>query len=69
MTEDGSHIRAALLAGAAGYSLKSAGRDELEKALSVIIAGQPYISNSVLQERYRQPHRRSPRRTDLANGA
>ncbi len=56
MAEDGPHIREALQAGAVGYILKSAGRDELEKALSAIAAGQPYISDSVLQELYRQPN-------------
>jgi len=50
MAEDAPHIREALQAGAAGYILKSAGRDELEKALAAIAAGQPHISDSMLQE-------------------
>jgi DNA-binding NarL/FixJ family response regulator len=55
MAEDRTHIREALQAGAAGYILKSAGRAELEKALLTVAARQPYISDKVLQELYRQP--------------
>ena len=53
MAEDSTHIREALQAGAAGYVLKSAGKEELEKALATIAAGQQYISSNVLQELYR----------------
>ena len=55
MAEDRAHIREALQAGAAGYLLKSVGKDELAKALFTIAAGQPYISDRALQELYRQP--------------
>ena len=55
MAEDGTHIREALQAGAAGYILKSAGKEEVEKALTTIASGQNYISDRVLQELYRQP--------------
>lgn len=54
MAEDSTHIREALQAGAAGYILKSAGKEELQKALFAIAAGQNYISDKVLQELYRQ---------------
>ena len=54
MAEDGTHIREALQAGAAGYVLKSVGKDELEKALFTVAAGQHYISDRVVQELYRQ---------------
>lgn len=53
MAEDSVHIREALQAGATGYILKSAGKEELEKALLAIAAGQNYISDKVLQELYR----------------
>lgn len=53
MAEDSTHIREALQAGAAGYVLKSAGKEELEKALATIASGQQYISSNVLQELYR----------------
>lgn len=55
MAEDRAHIREALQAGAAGYLLKSVGKDELIKALFTIATGQPYISDRALQELYRQP--------------
>lgn len=55
MAEDRAHISEALQAGAAGYLLKSVGKDELAKALVTIAAGQPYISEQALQELYRQP--------------
>lgn len=55
MAEDGLHIREALQAGVAGYVLKSAGRDELEKALFAVAAGERYLSHDVLRELYRQP--------------
>ena len=53
MAEDGVHIREALRAGAAGYVLKSVGKDELEKALFTVAAGQHYFSDRVMQELYR----------------
>lgn len=55
MAEDSTHIREALQAGAAGYVLKSAGKAELQKALLTVAAGQHYISDTVLQQLYRQP--------------
>ena len=55
MAEDGLHIREALQAGVAGYILKSAGKEELEKALFTVANGERYLSNAVLQELYRQP--------------
>ncbi len=54
MAEDSLHIREALQAGADGYILKSTGKEELEKALSTIMAGKQYISDRVLEELYRQ---------------
>lgn len=55
MAEDSTHIREALQAGAVGYVLKSAGKAELQKALLTVAAGQHYISDTVLQQLYRQP--------------
>lgn len=55
MAEDTMHIREALQAGATGYVLKSAGKDELKKALSLLENGQQYISHQALQQLYRQP--------------
>ncbi|MCY7359145.1 MAG: response regulator transcription factor [Rudanella sp.] len=55
MAEDAAHIREALQAGAAGYILKSAGRDELEKALAAIAAGQQYISSNVFRNYTAKP--------------
>jgi DNA-binding NarL/FixJ family response regulator len=54
MAEDGTHIREALQAGAAGYILKSVGKEELKKAVLAVAAGQQYISDKVLQQLYRQ---------------
>jgi DNA-binding NarL/FixJ family response regulator len=55
MAEDTMHIREALQAGAMGYLLKSAGKEELKKALSSLENGQQYISHQALQQLYRQP--------------
>ena len=54
MAEDTTHIREALQAGAAGYVLKSVGKAELTKAILTVAAGQQYISDTVLQQLYRQ---------------
>lgn len=54
MLNEDQHIRKMIKAGASGYVLKSAGRDELIKAINAIADGQHYFSDeatqSILQE-------------------
>jgi len=50
MAEDALIIREAVRAGVSGYVLKRAGRDELEKALTTVMAGQRYFSPAVLEQ-------------------
>ncbi|GAB2576473.1 response regulator transcription factor [Spirosoma areae] len=50
MAEDASLIREAVRAGAAGYILKRAGRDELEKAVTVLSRGERYFSSEVIEQ-------------------
>ncbi|MFN8354238.1 MAG: response regulator transcription factor [Spirosomataceae bacterium] len=54
MAEDAPHIREALQAGVTGYVLKSAGKEELEKALRTVAMGHRYLSEMALRELYRQ---------------
>lgn len=49
MTEDAHTIREAVRAGAAGYVLKRAGRNELEKAVTTLMQGERYFSPGVLE--------------------
>jgi DNA-binding NarL/FixJ family response regulator len=50
MAEDAPTIREAVRAGVAGYALKRAGRDELEKAVTTLMQGQRYFSIEVLDQ-------------------
>ncbi len=54
MLSEDQHIRKMIKAGASGYILKSAGKEELIKAIKTIIEGQHYFSDgatqSILQE-------------------
>lgn len=50
MAEDAKTIREAVRAGAAGYVLKRAGRDELEKAVTTVMKGQRYFSSEVMEQ-------------------
>ena len=50
MAEDALTIREAVRAGVAGYALKRAGRDELEKAVTILMRGQRYFSPDVMEQ-------------------
>ncbi len=50
MAEDAPTIREAVRAGVSGYALKRAGRDELERAVTTIMAGQRYFCPTVLEQ-------------------
>ncbi len=50
VSEDFQTIQEAFQAGVAGYVMKKAGKEEFEKALKVIAAGQKYYSESVVFE-------------------
>lgn len=50
MAEDAPTIREAVRAGVAGYALKRAGRDELEKAVTTLRRGQRYFSPDVMEQ-------------------
>lgn len=50
MAEDARTIREAVRAGAAGYVLKRAGRDELERAVTTIVQGKRYFSREVVEQ-------------------
>ena len=50
MAEDAPTIREAVRAGVAGYALKRAGRDELEKAVTTLMQGQRYFSPDVMEQ-------------------
>ena len=50
MAEDVFTIREAVRAGVAGYVLKRAGRDELEKALTTLMQGHRYFSPEVMEQ-------------------
>ena len=50
MAEDVATIREAVRAGCAGYVLKRAGRNELELAVTTVMAGQRYFSPTVLDQ-------------------
>jgi len=45
MSSDDSHIRQMVQAGASGYIMKSAGRDELTKAIQEVMEGKHYFSD------------------------
>ncbi|MFU8812506.1 MAG: response regulator [Balneolaceae bacterium] len=49
MSNDDTHIRRMIQAGASGYIMKSAGREELTKAIHQIMDGQHYFSDQVTQ--------------------
>lgn len=49
MLNEDQHIRKMIKAGASGYILKSAGRDELVKAIKAIIDGKHYFSDGATQ--------------------
>ncbi|MEX0639106.1 MAG: response regulator transcription factor [Balneolaceae bacterium] len=46
MSDDDSHIREMIMAGASGYILKNAGKEELKKAIRTISEGKHYFSNT-----------------------
>ena len=50
VSEEASTIQEAFKAGVSGYVMKKAGKDELERALNTIVAGQKYYSESVVFE-------------------
>lgn len=50
MAEDAQTIREAVRAGAAGYMLKRAGRDELEKAVTALMQGKRYFGAEVMEQ-------------------
>jgi len=49
MSSDDSHIRQMVQAGASGYIMKSAGRDELTKAIHEVMDGKHYFSDQATQ--------------------
>ncbi len=49
MAEDTQTIREAVRVGAAGYILKRAGRDDLEKAVTALMQGKRYFSSEVTE--------------------
>lgn len=49
MSSDDSHIRQMVQAGASGYIMKSAGRDELTNAIHDVMAGKHYFSDQATQ--------------------
>ncbi len=50
MAEDAITIREAVRAGCAGYVLKRADRNELEKAINVVKRGQRYFSPDIIDQ-------------------
>ncbi len=50
MADDAATIREAVRMGAAGYVLKRAGRDELERAITMLMKGQRYFSPAVTDQ-------------------
>lgn len=49
MSSDDSHIRQMVQAGASGYIMKSAGRDELTEAIQDVMSGKHYFSDQATQ--------------------
>lgn len=49
MSSDDSHIRQMVQAGASGYIMKSAGRDELKTAIHDVMKGKHYFSDQATQ--------------------
>jgi DNA-binding NarL/FixJ family response regulator len=49
MSSDDSHIRQMVQAGASGYIMKSAGRDELTNAIHDVMKGKHYFSDQATQ--------------------
>jgi len=49
MSNDDLHIRQMIQAGASGYIMKSAGRNELKEAIETIMSGKHYFSNEATQ--------------------
>ncbi len=49
MSNDDSHVRQMVQAGASGYIMKSAGRDELTKAIKEVMIGKHYFSNQATE--------------------
>lgn len=49
MSSDDSHIRQMVQAGASGYVMKSAGRDELTRAIHDVMEGKHYFSDQATQ--------------------
>ncbi|TVR31973.1 MAG: DNA-binding response regulator, partial [Balneolaceae bacterium] len=49
MSNDDLHIRQMIQAGASGYIMKSAGRNELKEAIETIMSGKHYFSDEATQ--------------------
>jgi len=49
MSSDDTHIRQMVQAGASGYIMKSAGRDELNEAIQDVMGGKHYFSDQATQ--------------------
>ena len=54
MHDDASFVRRAIQGGAAGYLLKSAGKDELVRALETVAGGQAYMQSEVTGSLFEQ---------------
>ena len=50
MLEDAAHIREAIKAGVNGYILKKSDREELERAIELIMQGKRYFSPAIIEE-------------------
>jgi DNA-binding NarL/FixJ family response regulator len=50
MVEDAVHIREAIKAGVHGYILKKSEREELERAIELIMQGKRYFSPAIIEE-------------------
>lgn len=50
MVEDAAHIREAIKAGVHGYILKKSEREELERAIELIMQGKRYFSPAIIEE-------------------
>jgi len=50
MLEDAAHIREAIKAGVNGYILKKSEREELERAIELIMQGKRYFSPAIIDE-------------------
>lgn len=56
MLEDATHIREAIKAGVNGYILKKSEREELERAIELIMQGKRYFSPAIIEELSASPN-------------